>query len=72
MRVPEVSLVSIRRRIPPIIVGAILVTLLSPLTANAQATAAGVDCGLPESDADALVMVASQERCKRLGTQAPA
>ena len=32
-------------------------SLLSPLTANAQATAAGVDCGLPESDADALVIL---------------
>jgi hypothetical protein len=52
----EVSLVSIRRWVP-IIVGAVLVTLLSPLTANAQATAAGVDCGLPESDADALVIL---------------
>jgi hypothetical protein len=27
------------------------------LTANAQATAAGVDCGLPESDADALAIL---------------
>jgi len=34
-----------------------LVTLLSPLTANAQATAGGVDCGLPESDAEALVIL---------------
>jgi hypothetical protein len=41
----------------PIIVGAILVTLLSPLTANAQATTDGVDCGLPESDTDALVIL---------------
>jgi hypothetical protein len=49
-----VSLVSIRRWVP-IIVGAILVTLLSSVTA--QTTAAGVDCGLPESDADALVIL---------------
>ena len=29
----------------------------APLTANAQATADGVDCGLPESDAEALVIL---------------
>jgi hypothetical protein len=51
-----VSPVSVRRWVP-VIVGAILVTLLSPLTANAQATAGGVDCGLPESDAEALVIL---------------
>ena len=39
------------------VVGAMLVTLLSPLTANAQATGGGVDCGLPESDAEALVIL---------------
>ena len=33
------------------------VTLLSPLTANAQATTDGVDCGLPDSDAEALVIL---------------
>ena len=34
-----------------------LVTLLSPLTANAQVTTDGVDCGLPDSDAEALVIL---------------
>jgi hypothetical protein len=42
--VPEVSLVSVRRWVP-VIVGAMLVTLLSPLTAIAQATADGVTTG---------------------------
>jgi hypothetical protein len=51
-----VSPASIRRWVP-VIVGAILITLLSPLTANAQATVDGVDCGRPESDADALVIL---------------
>jgi hypothetical protein len=46
-----------RRWVPVIIVGALLVTLLSPLTANAQTTAGGVDCGLPDSDAEALVIL---------------
>jgi hypothetical protein len=34
-----------------------LVTLLSPLTAHAQATAGGVDYGLPQSNAQALVIL---------------
>jgi hypothetical protein len=34
-----------------------LITLLAPLTANAQVTAGGVDFGLPESDAEALVIL---------------
>jgi hypothetical protein len=39
-----VSLVSVRRWVP-VIVGAMLVTLLSPLTAIAQATADGITTG---------------------------
>ena len=41
------------RRWVPIVVGAVLATLLSPLAA-AQAAPDGVDCGLPESNAEAL------------------
>ena len=42
------------RRWVPIVVGAVLATLLSPLAAHAQAAPGGVDCGLPESNAEAL------------------
>ena len=42
------------RRLVPIVVGAVLATLLSPLAAHAQAAPDGVDCGLPESNAEAL------------------
>jgi hypothetical protein len=41
----------------PVLVGAVLATLLSPVAARAQAAPAGVDCGLPESDAEALVIL---------------
>jgi hypothetical protein len=42
------------RRWVPIVVGAVLATLLSPLAAHASPGPDGVDCGLPESNAEAL------------------
>ena len=46
------------RRLLPVVVGAMLATLLSPVAARAQAPT-GVDCGLPESDAEALVILSN-------------
>jgi hypothetical protein len=45
------------RRLVPVMAIAVLVTLLSPVGARAQAVPGGVDCGLPESNADALVIL---------------
>ena len=45
------------RRLVPVMAVAVLVTLLSPVGARAQATPGGVDCGLPESNAEALVIL---------------
>ena len=47
------------RRMLPVLVGAVLATLLSPVAARAQAAPAGVDCGLPESNAEALVILSN-------------
>jgi len=47
---------SIRRSILVVVVG-VLVAMLSPLAANAQEPAEGVTCNLPESDAEALVIL---------------
>jgi hypothetical protein len=45
------------RRAGLIIAVAVLATLLSPLAAQAQKPAEGVSCSLPESDAEALVIL---------------
>jgi hypothetical protein len=45
------------RRLVPVTAVAILVTLLSPVGARAQTASGGVDCDLPESNAEALVIL---------------
>ena len=47
---------SIRRSVLVVVIG-VLVAMLSPLAANAQEPAEGVTCTLPESDAEALVIL---------------
>jgi hypothetical protein len=47
---------SIRRSVLALVIGT-LVAMLSPLTANAQEPAEGVTCTMPESDAEALVIL---------------
>jgi len=47
---------SIRRSVLVLVIGT-LVAMLSPLTANAQEPAEGVTCTMPESDAEALVIL---------------
>jgi hypothetical protein len=47
------------RRLAPVMAVAVLVALLSPVGARAQAAPGGVDCGLPESNADALVILSN-------------
>jgi hypothetical protein len=47
------------RRLLPVLVGAMLATLLSPVAAPAQAASEGVSCGLPESNARALVILSN-------------
>ena len=47
------------RRLASVMAVAVLVALLSPVGARAQAAPGGVDCGLPESNADALVILSN-------------
>jgi hypothetical protein len=47
---------SIRRSVLVLVIGT-LVAMLSPLTANAQEPAEGVTCTMPESNAEALVIL---------------
>jgi hypothetical protein len=49
---------SIRRSVLVVVIG-VLVAMLSPLAANAQQPAEGVTCTLPESDAEALVILSN-------------
>jgi len=49
---------SIRRSVLVVVIG-VLVAMLSPLAANAQEPAEGVTCTLPESDAEALVILSN-------------
>jgi hypothetical protein len=45
------------RRLVPVLAAAVLAAVLSPLMANAQEPAPGVTCNLPESNAEALVIL---------------
>ena len=45
------------RRLVLVLAVTVLVTLLSPVGARAQAAPGGVDCGLPDSNAEALVIL---------------
>jgi hypothetical protein len=47
---------SIRRSVLVVVIG-VLVAMLSPLAANAQEPAEGITCNLPESNAEALVIL---------------
>ena len=47
---------SIRRSVLVLVIG-VLVAMLSPVTANAQEPAEGVTCTMPESNAEALVIL---------------
>jgi hypothetical protein len=43
----------------PVLVGAVLATMLSPVAAHAKAAPDGVRCWLPESNAEALVILSN-------------
>ena len=49
---------SIRRSVFVVVIG-VLVAMLSPLAASAQEPAEGVTCNLPESNAEALVILSN-------------
>src|SRR5829696_7347342 len=53
---PKGASMSIRRSVLVLVIGT-LVAMLSPLTANAQEPAEGVTCTMPESNAEALVIL---------------